>query len=85
MKDLMQNSVKPSVVAPVKRSVQSDVEIINSAIYAFTLHRSFISKQLVNVVAVDKKGELLATVRPNLTFDEGADMVELLNSTLKGE
>lgn len=69
--------------APIKTSTQTDVKIINKKIYAHTLVRSFSDQTLVNVVAVDKKGELVATVEVDLSFEEGADMVEALNRDLK--
>lgn len=70
-------------VAHVKSSTQSDIKIINKQIYAHTLVRSFADRTLVNVVAVDKKGELVTTVEVDLSFEEGADMVEALNASLK--
>lgn len=70
-------------VAHVKSSTETDIKIVNKQIYAHTLVRSFANRTLVNVVAVDKKGELLATVAVDLSFEEGAEMVEALNRDLK--
>ena len=72
-----------SQVATVKKSTETDIKIINKQIYAHTLVRSFADRTLVNVVAVDKKGELIATVAVDLSFEEGADMVEAMNRDLK--
>lgn len=69
--------------APIKTSTQTDIKIINKQIYAHTLVRSFSDRTLVNVVAVDKKGELITVVEVDLSFEEGADMVEALNRDLK--
>lgn len=70
-------------VATVKSSTESDIKIINKKIYAHTLVRSLADRTLVNVVAVDKKGELITVVEVDLSFEEGADMVEALNCDLK--
>lgn len=80
-------------VAHVKSSTQSvdvskgfgysDIKIINKKIYAHTLVRSFSDQTLVNVVAVDKKRELITVVEVDLSFEEGAGMVEALNRDLK--
>jgi hypothetical protein len=79
----MQNTTVSSVVSKVKKSTESDIKIINKQIYAYTLTRSFSDFTLVNVIAVDKKGELLAVVEADVSFEQGADMVEALNSELK--
>jgi len=89
----MQNTTVSSVVSKVKKSTESvgvaegfnysDIKIVNKQIYAYTLTRSFSDFTLVNVVAVDKKGEILAVVEADMSFEEGADMVEALNRDLK--
>jgi len=81
-------------VATVKKSTESvdvskgfgysDIKIINKQIYAHTLVRSLADRTLVNVVAVDKKGELITVVEVDLSFEEGAEMVEALNIELNG-
>ena len=48
-------------------------------IHAYTITRSPTSFQRFNVVAVDRKGELLATVQVDLDFEDAAMMVEALN------
>lgn len=48
-------------------------------VHAYTITRSPTSFQKFNVVAVDRKGELLATVQVDLDFEEAAMMVEALN------
>ena len=50
-----------------------------SSVHAFTITRSFTSFQKFNVVAVDRKRELLATVQVDLDFEDAAMMVEALN------
>lgn len=69
-------------VAPVKRSTVQDVKLVNKEIYVFAIHRSICSKLLFNVVALDKKGVWLATVQPDISFDDAVEMVEVLNSGL---
>jgi len=48
-------------------------------VHAYTITRSPTSFQKFNVVAVDRKGELLATVQVDLDFEDAAMMVETLN------
>jgi hypothetical protein len=60
------------------QSVQS-TQLNKSSVHAFTITRSPTSFQKFNVVAVDRKGELLATVQVDLDFEDAAMMVEALN------
>lgn len=62
----MQNSAKVT---------QSDTMYVHT----YTITRSPTSFQKFNVVAVDRKGELLATVQVDLDFEDAAIMVEALN------
>lgn len=48
-------------------------------VHAYTITRSLTSFQLFNVVAVDRKGELLATVAVDMNFEDAAIMTEALN------
>ena len=48
-------------------------------VHAYTITRSPTSFQKFNVVAVDRKGEQLATVQVDLDFENAAMMVETLN------
>ena len=48
-------------------------------VHAYAVTRSPSSFQKFNVVAVDRKGELLATVQVDLDFEDAALMVETLN------
>lgn len=50
-------------------------------VHAYTITRSPTSFQKFNVVAVDRKGELLATVQVDLDFEDAAMMVEALNAS----
>ena len=50
-------------------------------VHAYTITRSPTSFQKFNVVAVDRKGELLATVQVDLDFEDAAMMVEALNDS----
>lgn len=68
----MQNSAQSSKSI---QATQSDTLYI----HAYTITRSPTSFQKFNVVAVDKRGELLATVQVDLEFEDAAMMVETLN------
>lgn len=59
------------------QSIQSTIPA--STVHAYTITRSPTSFQKFNVVAVDCKGELLATVQVDLDFEDAALMVETLN------
>ena len=48
-------------------------------VHAYTITRSPTSFQKFNVVAVDRKGELLATVAVDMDFEDAAFMTETLN------
>ena len=48
-------------------------------VHAYTITRSPTSFQKFNVVAVDRKGELLATVAVDMDFEDAAFMTEALN------
>ena len=48
-------------------------------IHTYTITRSPTSFQKFNVVAVDRKGELLATVAVDMDFEDAAFMTEALN------
>ena len=84
MKDPMQTSLyahNTSKVASVKSSIETTVKIVNKEVFAYTLRRSFADNLLFNVVAVDKKGEHLATLNVDLEFEKAVEMVEILNDT----
>lgn len=55
---------------------------INKEIYAYTLMRSISSPRLLNICAVNKKGELIVVVESDLEFDDAATQVEYLNLVL---
>ena len=63
------------------QSVQSIQATQSNTLYvhAYTITRSLTSFQLFNVVAVDPKGELLATVAVDMNFEDAAIMTEALN------
>ena len=50
-------------------------------VHAYTITRSPTSFQKFNVVAVDRKGELLATVAVEMDFEDAAFMTEALNGS----
>lgn len=50
-------------------------------VHAYTITRSPTSFQKFNVVAVDRKGELLATVAVDMDFEDAAFMTEALNGS----
>ena len=50
-------------------------------VHAYTITRSPTSFQKFNVVAVDRKGELLATVAVDMDFEDAAFMTKALNGS----
>lgn len=50
-------------------------------VHAYTITRSPTSFQKFNVVAVDRKGELPATVAVDMDFEDAAFMTEALNGS----
>ena len=50
-------------------------------IHTYTITRSPTSFQKFNVVSVDHKGELLATVAVDMDFEDAAFMTEALNGS----
>lgn len=50
-------------------------------VHAYTITRSPTSFQKFNVVAVDRKGELQATVAVDMDFEDAAFMTEALNGS----
>lgn len=60
-------------------------EIINvqEEITGYTLRRSVSSPYLVNVVAHNEKGDMLAVIESDMAFEDGANLVEDLNSTVR--
>jgi hypothetical protein len=52
------------------------------AIFAYTITRSISDLKLFNVVAVNKKGDILCTITTDAIFDDASFMVESLNTAL---
>jgi len=71
----MQNSAQSS------KSIQA-TQSNTLYVHAYTITRSPTSFQKFNVVAVDRKGDLLATVQVDLDFEDAAMMVETLNGDI---
>jgi len=53
-------------------------------IHEYTLQRSIASPRLVNVVALDRKGKVLAVLKADADFEAGAEMVEIMNAAING-
>ena len=51
-------------------------------ISAYKMIRSHSANTLFNVVACDKKGKILATIKVDMGFEDSAPMVEALNESL---
>jgi len=51
-------------------------------IHEYALQRSIASPRLVNVVALDQKGKVLAVLKADTDFEVGAEMVEVMNDSL---
>ena len=65
----------------MQNSAQSIQDTQSNTLYVhtYTITRSPTSFQKFNVVAVDRKGELLATVAVDMDFEDAAFMTEALN------
>lgn len=57
-------------------------EVINDSITGYTLRRSLSSFRLVDVVAVNAKGEMLTVVESDMEFDTASAFVEALNKDI---
>lgn len=64
----------------MNQSVQS-LQSNTMYVHAYSITRSPTSFQKFNVVAVDRKGELLATVAVDMDFEDAAFMTEALNGS----
>jgi len=53
-------------------------------IHEYTMQRSLSSPRLVNVVALDRKGKVLAVLKADTDFEVGAELVEIMNDSLNG-
>lgn len=58
----------------------SITEVINDTITAYTLRRSLSSPRLLDVVAMNAKGEMLTVVESDVDFDKAMQLVEALNT-----
>lgn len=63
----------------VQSSQSSQSNTLYVHVHEYTITRSPTSFQKFNVVAVDHKGELLATVAVDMDFEDAAFMTEALN------
>jgi len=61
--------------------ITEEIEIINDAIAGYTLRRSLSSPRLLDVVAMNAKGEMLTVVESDVDFDKAMQLVEALNAT----
>lgn len=61
---------------------ESTQTIEPSEICAYTLRRAISSPRMMNVVAVDKEGELLFVLESDMEFDDAAELVEKKNKAL---
>ena len=77
---MISNTTSTKLAPEVPRKQKTVV--VKDTIAAFTLNRSVSCSWLVNVVGVNQQGKLLAVVEADLKFEDGAAMVEKLNSTL---
>jgi len=51
-------------------------------IHEYALQRSLASPRLVNVVALDRKGKVLAVLKADSDFEAGVEMVEVMNDSI---
>lgn len=60
--------------------ITEEIEIVNDAIAGYTLRRSLSSPRLLDVVAINAKGEMLTVVESDVDFDKAMQLVEALNA-----
>jgi len=51
-------------------------------VHEYAMQRSLASNRLVNVVALDRKGKVLAVLKADMEFDQGSEMTEVLNNSM---
>lgn len=57
-------------------------EVIHDSIAGYTLRRALSSPRLVDVVAMNAKGEMLTVVESDMEFDVGSACIEALNKDI---
>ena len=60
-------------------TLNEKIEVLDDKVSGYTLRRSVSSPQLLNVVAMNDKGELLAVVESDMEFDKAMELVDGLN------
>lgn len=75
----MQNTTSNTSAQNVSSTQSVQTETLY--VHAYNITRSLTSFQKFNVVAVDRKGELLVTVAVDMDFEDAAIMTEALNGS----
>ena len=66
-------------------TMSNPIEVLDDKVAGYTLRRSVSSPFLLNIVAMNDKGEMLAVVESDVEFDKAMQRVDQLNNPVKGE
>ena len=66
-------------------TVNNPIEVLEDKVAGYTLRRSVSSPFLLNIVAMNDKGEMLAVVESDVEFDKAMQRVDRLNNPCSGE
>lgn len=66
-------------------TMNSPIEVLDDKVAGYTLRRSVSSTFLLNIVAMNDKGEMLAVVESDVEFDKAMQLVDQLNNPVKEE
>ena len=61
------------------------IEVLDDKVAGYILRRSVSSPFLLNIVAMNDKGEMLAVVESDVEFDKAMQRVDRLNNPCSGE
>ncbi len=65
--------------------MNNPIEVLDDKVAGYTLRRSVSSPFLLNIVAMNDKGEMLAVVESDVEFDKAMQRVDQLNNPCSGE
>ena len=65
--------------------MNNPIEVLDDKVAGYTLRRSVSSPFLLNIVAMNDKGEMLAVVESDVEFDKAMQRVDALNNPCSGE
>jgi len=56
------------------------LEVITEKLYCYTIRRCVMDKTRFNIYGIDREGSLLFLMQDDLSFEEAAELVEILNN-----